>query len=76
MNGLSPVNNTEYLLERLVGAALMIATSIFFVVGTVNPLGYFLSFFCFFVALWFLFPNRPKTRRNVDRVEQHAEKFE
>jgi hypothetical protein len=76
MNGLSPVDNTEYLLERLVGAALMIATSVFFFAGTANPLGYFLSFLCFFVALWFLFPNRRKTRRDpADRVEQHAEEF-
>jgi hypothetical protein len=77
MNALSPVSNTEYLLERLVGAALMIATSVFFLAGTVNPLGYFLSFLCFFVALWFLFPNKRKTGRGVaDRVEQHAEEFE
>jgi hypothetical protein len=79
MSGLSPVNNTEYLLERLVGAALMTATALFFLAGAVNLLGYFFAAPCAFLALWFLFPNKPKAQRDADaghRVEQLAEEIE
>ena len=69
--------NGEFLLERLVGAALMIATALFFLAAAVNPLGYFFAALCGFLSLWFLFPNKPRVRRGVDhRVEQHAGEFE
>ena len=69
--------STEYLLERLVGAALMIATALFFLAGAVNPLGYFFAMLCGFLALWFLFPNKSRPRRNMEhRAEEHAGQFD
>jgi hypothetical protein len=69
--------NTEYLLERLVGAALIIALLVFFLAGTLNPLVHYFYVLGLFAALWFLFPNKRKFLRDVSRqIEQQAEDFE
>jgi hypothetical protein len=54
----------------------MIAAAVFFLAGAGNLLGYFFALPCGLLALWFLFPNKPKVRRDVGRrIEEHVEEF-